>query len=72
LGENKFGCRLNMSCYKDGSTEGGEFDGVWDRPAGLDGAKCIEPSSNCFDGFASGIYERSSKAEYGDCFYCKE
>jgi hypothetical protein len=54
MGENKFGCRLNFTCRKDGSTEGEEFDGVWDRPIGLDGAKCIDPSNNCFDGFASG------------------
>jgi hypothetical protein len=34
LGENKFGCRLNFTCRKDGSSLG-EFDGVWDRPIGL-------------------------------------
>jgi hypothetical protein len=54
LGENKRGCRLNFTCKKDGSTEEGKFDGVWDRPSGLDGAKCIDTSNSCFDGFTSG------------------
>jgi hypothetical protein len=70
LGENKLGCRLNFTCKKDGSTEG-EFDGVWDRPVGLDGAKCIDNSNSCFDGFTSGSEYRSSIGEFGDCFYCK-
>jgi hypothetical protein len=42
LGENKRGCRLNFTCKKDGINEGGEYDGVWDRPAGLEGARCID------------------------------
>jgi hypothetical protein len=36
------GCRFNYTCKKNGRTEGGELDGVWDRPAGLDGARCID------------------------------
>jgi hypothetical protein len=41
LGENKMGCRLEYTCKKDGSNKG-DFDGVRDRPAGLDGARCID------------------------------
>jgi hypothetical protein len=35
MGEDKRGCRLNFSCKIDGSTEGEELNGVWDRPIGL-------------------------------------
>jgi hypothetical protein len=48
LGEYKIGCRFNFTCKKDGSTEGEDYDGVWDRPTGLDGAKCIDRMEKCF------------------------